>query len=142
MNEIFNLDGVGKGKSFQDIIDEMTIDECIDGIKCLDICCNRAEIVREKAIQILQEKLQRDNPHRLTLAQLQKMNGQAVFCVDAKGKGKWALVHVDNEMCTDADFGDWEFYEYGHNSPYGWKAYKTEPKHIGEATNMVEGEKG
>ena len=78
-------------------------------------------------LKALQEKAEREKPKPLTVKQLEKMHGQAVFCVDAKGEGKWALVHPENEACTDGDFGDWEFYEYGHNNAYGWKAYKTEP---------------
>ena len=44
-----------KENSHQDIIDKMTVEECIQGIERLDICCNRAEIVREKAIQTLKQ---------------------------------------------------------------------------------------
>lgn len=38
-------------------IDEMTVEECIQGIEKLDICCNRAEIVREKVTQLLEKHI-------------------------------------------------------------------------------------
>lgn len=49
----------------------------------------------------------------LTLEQLKQMDGEPVYCVDTAGNGKWALVHTADEICTDSDFGDWEFYSYG-----------------------------
>ena len=69
----------------------------------------------------------------LTLDQLRGMNGEPVYCVDAKGKGKWALVHTQDGVCTDADFGDWEFYCYGWMdggklNENGWLAYKGKPE--------------
>lgn len=138
MNGIFNLDGVGKGKSFQDIIDEMTIDECIDGIKCLDICCNRAEIVREKAIQALREKLEWENPQPLGLEELGNMSGEPYFHISLNGnKNEWVILdkHI-SEHPQDYNYGKtWLAYRY---KPDSVDANKIE--YIGEATNMVEGE--
>lgn len=63
----------------------------------------------------------------LKIEELKEMDGKAAYCVDSKGYGKWALVHAKDEVCTDADFGDWEFYSYGWmDSDVGWVAYNSE----------------
>ena len=46
-----------RNNQYQNIIDEMTVEECIRGIEKLDICCNRAEVVREKAKQLLEKHI-------------------------------------------------------------------------------------
>lgn len=64
----------------------------------------------------------------LTIKQLIALDRGPVWCVDHQGNGKWALVHVADEVCTDADFGDWEFYCYGWtDSDVGWLAYRSAP---------------
>ncbi len=62
----------------------------------------------------------------LTLDELKVRDKKAVFCVDNAGNKAWALVSVTDEICFDADFRDWEFYEYGWDSPDGWLAYEGE----------------
>lgn len=116
-------------------------DVCIKCKKVASVPIDDLRNFYSVAIQALREKAERENPKPLTVKQLEKMNGQAVFCVDAKGNGKWALVHSGNDVCTDGDFGDWEFYEYAHKNEYGWHAYRYKPKHIGEANDMQELEK-
>ena len=69
----------------------------------------------------------------LTLKQLKELDKCPVWCVDAKGNGKWAFVHTADEICTDADFGDWEFYCYGWKdgnklNENGWLAYRGKPE--------------
>ena len=69
----------------------------------------------------------------LTKKQLMELDKCPVWCVDAKGNGKWALVHAADEICTDADFGDWEFYCYGWKdgnklNENGWLAYRSKPR--------------
>lgn len=51
-----------------------------------------------------------------------------VFCFSLKdGEKKWAFAYIRDEeqVCTDADFQDWEFYEYGIPN-IGWVAYRKE----------------
>lgn len=65
----------------------------------------------------------------ITLDELRGMDGEPVWCVDNRGNGKWALAHAADEVCTDADDGDWEFYCYGWtDSDVGWLAYRTKPE--------------
>jgi hypothetical protein len=69
----------------------------------------------------------------LTKKQLIELDKCPVWCVDAKGRGAWALVHAADAVCTDADFGDWEFYCYGGKdngklNENGWLAYRNKPE--------------
>lgn len=69
----------------------------------------------------------------LGVEELKNMNGEPVWCVDHRNNGKWALVHADDEVCTDADFNDWEFYCYGWKdgkrlNENGWLAYRRKPE--------------
>ena len=67
----------------------------------------------------------------LTLDEIRAMNACPVWCVDHQGSGKWALVHAADEVCTDADFDDWEFYCYGWtDSDVGWLAYRRKPEEV------------
>lgn len=86
----------------------------------------------EKAVAAWNRRAQPDN-EPLTLDELRGMGGKPVYCVDSRCNGAWALVHPEEEVCTDANYGDWEFYCYGWTdgknlSEDGWLAYDHPPK--------------
>ena len=51
-----------------------------------------------------------------------------VWCADNNGNSGWAFVQCQDDVCTDTDYRDWEFYEYGWDSKEGWLAYEYELK--------------
>ena len=67
-------------------------------------------------------------PNRvLSLDDVKALDGEPVWCEDRDGSGAWALVHNEEELCIDADYGDWEYYCYGWASKYGWRAWTSKP---------------
>jgi len=80
------------------------------------------------AIQALHAQAERENPQPLTLDELKSMVDKPVYCVDSKGAGMWAFVQLEDEVCTDCHYGDWEFYCYGWDNDDGWLAYKNKQK--------------
>lgn len=67
-------------------------------------------------------------PTPLTLDELKAAIDEPVYCVDSKGAGMWAFVDLENEVCVDSHYEDWEFYCYGWDNDDGWLAYKNKPK--------------
>ena len=69
-----------------------------------------------------------ENPKPLAKDELWARNGKPVWCADNNGNSGWAFVQCQDDVCTDADYRDWEFYEYGWDSKEGWLAYDYELK--------------
>ncbi|HBF65238.1 MAG TPA: hypothetical protein DDW34_05190 [Clostridium sp.] len=98
------------------------------------------------AIEALQEKLERENPKPLMLEELRCMDCEPVYIVrglhlPCENDEWWAIIHTF-QNCEFAHFISHgkkfsaDFEDYGVR----WLAYRYKPKHIGEATNIVEGE--
>ncbi len=111
--------------------------------------------IRRIAVQALQEKLERENPKPLGLEELKSLSGEDMpWGIDAKPKNYHGLGSIKGEELGCFVFAlpisdeFWNIYsslgaKYMYkSSDYGktWIAYRHKPKHIGEATNMVEGE--
>ncbi|WP_312071839.1 hypothetical protein [Anaerotignum propionicum] len=105
-----------------------------------------AQMAYKFAIQALQEKLVREYPKPLTLEELKNMDGEPVYIVrglhlPCENDEWWAIIHTF-QNCEFAHFISHgkkfsaDFEDYGVR----WLAFRHKPEHIGEATNMVEGE--
>jgi Lar family restriction alleviation protein len=102
------------------------------GVGCNECNIGWYEEQKSEAIAKWNRRTQPENKP-LTLDELRQMGGEPVYCVDADGSGAWALVHTQDEVCTDANYGDWEFYCYGWRdggkmNENGWLAYRHKPE--------------
>ena len=110
----------------------MTNEEAIAQVKrCYSSCGvmnNMNEEFIDFIIAALQAQAERENPKPLSLEEMRELSETPVWCADNDGNSGWALVSGRDEVCTDANYRDWEFYEYGWDSKEGWLAYRYKPK--------------
>ena len=96
------------------------------------------------AIQALQEKLERENPKPLTLEELKNMDGEPVWVMHFDGSGaRWGIVKSCDYglgLCAVVDDETACCGAYWFSEVVGTIAYRYKHEHIGEATNMIEGE--
>nr|WP_255575784.1 Lar family restriction alleviation protein [Caproiciproducens faecalis] len=74
----------------------------------------------------------------LTLEELRKMDGEPAYCVNSRGDGKWAIVHICDDIqdsfCGDGNSEEWEFAYYGLTDDSNqlldgaWLAYARKPE--------------
>ncbi|WMI80923.1 hypothetical protein [Anaerotignum sp. MB30-C6] len=125
-------------KKIEDAIIEMTMSDYIGESLCEESC--------DVIVRALQEKLERDDPKPLGLEELEKIELLGWVWIEITDKmeiGKSGYYQKNSDWSKGERFCcgypgtmyGFRFCDYGKT----WLAYRYEPKHIGEATNMKGG---
>ena len=108
-----------------------------------------AQMAYRLAVKALQEKLERENPQPLGLEEIKAIKRPIPLYKILISDDTGEYIGTDNQWwdvcCGTTEATGIVYWRSGHTNrieDYGktWLAYRYEPKHIGEAANMVEGE--
>lgn len=82
-------------KSYQKIIDEVTVDECIEVTKGLPIHCNREEMIREAIIQKLYNQKEEEDKVREVLRDVRcTLNNPLTIDALVVSKDKYSVMAI------------------------------------------------